>query len=193
MARPAVMLRQASSLVAFEEQLPEGVRLSAELIWSSDGWLELSYGILMPCSGGISDLVLPEGLIDGEQSAGQRRDHLWESTCCEAFLAIPGEERYWEINLSPNGDWAVYRFDRYRDGQHNQALNSPPVIRLKRRHHQLRLDARLPLSSWWPLGVCPELSLTTVLEDKTMGLSHWALRHEEGKADFHRRSTFLKP
>ena len=193
MARPAVMLRQASSLVAFEEQLPEGVRLSAELIWSSDGWLELSYGILMPGSGGISDLVLPEGLIDGEQSAGQRRDHLWESTCCEAFLAIPGEERYWEINLSPNGDWAVYRFDRYRDGQHNQALNSPPVIRLKRRHHQLRLDARLPLSSWLSLGVCQELSLTTVLEDKTMGLSHWALRHDEGKADFHCRSTFLKP
>ena len=193
MARPAVMLRQASSLMAFEEQLPEGVRLSAELIWSSDGWLELSYGILMPGSGGINDLVLPEGLIDGEQSAGQRRDHLWESTCCEAFLAIPGEERYWEINLSPNGDWAVYRFDRYRDGQHNQALNSPPVIRLKRRHHQLRLDARLPLRSWWSPGVCPEFSLTTVLEDKTMGLSHWALRHDEGKADFHRRSTFLQP
>ena len=29
MARPAVMLRQASSLVAFEKQLPEGVRLKA--------------------------------------------------------------------------------------------------------------------------------------------------------------------
>ena len=55
MPRPAVMLRQASSLVALDEQLPEGARLSAELIWSSDGWLELSYGILMPASGGISD------------------------------------------------------------------------------------------------------------------------------------------
>ena len=193
MPRPAVMLRQASSLVALDEQLPEGARLSAELIWSSDGWLELSYGILMPASGGISDLVLPDGLIDGEQSAGKRRDRLWETTCCEAFLAIPGGETYWEINLAPNGDWAVYRFDRYRDGQRNQELDSPPVVRLQRRHHQLRLDARLPLRPWWPSGLCPDLSLTAVLEEQTLGLSYWALRHNRGKADFHLRSTFLQP
>ncbi len=193
MARPAVMLRQASRLVAFETQVPQGVRLSAELIWSCDGWLELSYGILMPSSEGINDLVLPSGVADGEQSTGQRRDHLWESTCCEAFLALPGEQAYWEINLSPNGDWAIYHFDRYRDGQRNQDLDSPPEIHLKRRHHQLRLDARLPLASWWPTRLCPDLALTAVLETQSMGLSHWALRHDQDKADFHRRSTFLKP
>ena len=140
MARPAVMLRQASSLVAFEKQLPEGVRLSAELIWSSDGWLELSYGILMPASGGIGNLVLPEGLIDGEQAAGQRRDHLWETTCCEA-CSDSRRRKLLEINLPP---MAVYRFDRYRDGQHNQALNSSPEIRLKRRHRQLQLMPGCP-------------------------------------------------
>ena len=47
MARPAVMLRQASRLVPFEANCSRAIQLSAELIWRIDGWLELSYGVLM--------------------------------------------------------------------------------------------------------------------------------------------------
>lgn len=187
------MLRQASRLLPFENDVPAGVLITAELIWNWDGWLELSYGILMPGPRGISDLVLPEPLLDGPQSNGHQRDGLWTTTCCEAFLAIPGENHYWEFNLAPNGDWAAYRFQDYRRGQHNQDLNAAPDIHLKRWHHQLRLDARLSLEPWWPNGQCPDLSITCVLQDQKRGLSHWALRHEGEEADFHCRRNFLRP
>ncbi len=193
MARPAVMLRQASRLLSFEPDAFPGIRVSGEMIWNCDGWLELSYGILMTASGGISDLLLPSGLFDGLQSGGERRDELWTSTCCEAFIALPGSDRYWEINLAPNGDWAVYSFEGYRRSQHPQELSSAPQVRLRRWHHQVRLDARLPLRPWWPAGVCPELALTSVLNLRTHGLNYWALRHGPDHPDFHLRSTFLQP
>ena len=193
MPRPAVMLRQASRLVSFEPQAFPGIRVSGELIWNSDGWLELSYGILMTASGGISDLVLPNGLFDGLQLGGERRDELWTTTCCEAFIGLPGSERYWEINLSPNGDWAVYSFEGYRSSQRAPELSSAPQVRLRRWHHQVRLDARLPLRPWWPAGVCPDLAMTAVLNLRTQGLSYWALRHGQDHPDFHLRSTFLQP
>ena len=86
----------------------------------------------------------------------------------------------------------MYRFEGYRSGQSQQPLDSAPEITLRRWHHQLRLDARLDLSSWWPNECCPELSLTTVLDRGANGISHWALRHGDSRADFHDRSTFLQ-
>ena len=195
------MLRQASRLVPFERSVTDGLQITAELVWKSDGWLELSYGLLAQASSGLSPLLLPKGLLDGTQR-GEQRDELWTTTCFEAFLAVPGESRYWEINLAANGDWAAYSFDDYRSGQRPQALISEPAVRLRRWHHQLRLDARLPLKPWWPAGVCPELSLSAVIDRGAEGLSHWALDHGDGadgdgadgeEADFHQRSTFLRP
>ena len=120
MARPAVMLLQASRLVPFEPSVPQGLQVSGELIWNRDGQLELSFGVLAAAASGLSELVVPGGLIDGPQAAGQRRDELWTTTCFEAFLAIPDQPGYWEINLAPNGDWALYRFEGYRSGQSQQ-------------------------------------------------------------------------
>ena len=190
MARSAVMLRQACRLIPFERSIPPGVQSSAELVWRREGWLELSYGVLARAAKGIGALKLPTGLNDGPQQ-GQRKDELWTTTCFEAFLAVPGEQRYWEVNLAPNGDWAVYRFDGYRSGQTQQSLSTPPTIQLQRGGHQLRLDARIALGPWWPPGVCPDLALTAVIDCGSEGLSHWALCHGR-KADFHDRSTFLE-
>ena len=183
------MLRQACRLIPFERSIPPGVQSSAELVWRREGWLELSYGVLARAAKGIGALKLPTGLNDGPQQ-GQRKDELWTTTCFEAFLAAPGEQRYWEVNLAANGDWAVYRFDGYRSGQTQQELITPPTIQLQRTAHQLRLDARIPLESWWTPGVCPDLALTAVIDRGPEGLSHWALCHRH-KADFHDRSTFL--
>ena len=185
------MLRQASRLVPFERSVPAGFRITAELVWKSDGWLELSYGLLALASSGLSPLLLPKGVQNGAQH-GERRDELWATTCFEAFLAVPGESRYWEINLAINGDWAAYSFDGYRSGQRLQHLTREPAVHLQRWHHQLRLDARLPLAPWWPAGVCPELALSAVIDRGADGLSHWALDHGD-QADFHQRSTFIRP
>ena len=85
MARPAVMLLQAIRLVPFERSVPRGLQVSGELIWSRNGQLELSFGVLAAAASGLSDLILPPGLIDGLQGAGQRRDELWTTTCFEPF------------------------------------------------------------------------------------------------------------
>ena len=189
MARSAVMLTQACRLFPFERSIPPGVQISAELVWRREGWLDLSYGVLARASKGVGTLKLPAGLNDGPQQ-GQRKDELWTTTCFEAFLAVPEEQHYWEVNLAPNGDWAVYRFDGYRSGQTKQELSTPPTIQLQRGVHQLRLDARIALEPWWTPGVCPDLALTAVIDRGPEGLSHWALSHGR-KADFHDRSTFL--
>jgi hypothetical protein len=99
------MLRQVARLTPFERSIPSDLQVSAALVWNSNGWLELSYGLLALAPPGLSTLVLPSPLEDGPQH-GHRKDGLWTATCFEAFLALPDQSRYWEINLSPNGDWA---------------------------------------------------------------------------------------
>ena len=185
------MLRQACRLIPFERAIPPGVQISAELVWRREGWLDLSFGVLARTTRGIGTLKLPTGLNDGAQQ-GQRQDELWTTTCFEAFLAAPGEQRYWEVNLAPNGDWAVYRFDGYRSGQTQQELRTPPTIQLQRGAYQLRLDARIALEPWWTPGVCPDLALSCVLDRGEAGHSHWAVRHPQHRADFHDRSTFVQ-
>ena len=38
--------------------------------------------------------------------------------CFEAFLGLPGERRYWEINLAANGDWVTATLNLYdRNGE----------------------------------------------------------------------------
>ena len=46
----------------------------------------------------------------------ERADRLWQHTCVEAFIRAPGAAAYHELNFSPSGDWAVYRFTGYREG-----------------------------------------------------------------------------
>ena len=99
MARSAVMLRQACRLIPFERSISPKVQISAELVWRREGWLELSYGVLVRAAKGIDVLKLPAGLNDGPQQ-GQRTDELWTTTCFEAFISAPGKQRYWEVNLA---------------------------------------------------------------------------------------------
>ena len=176
-------------LVPFESAVPQDLQVHATLVWSGSGQLKLSYGVLS--RHGLSDLVLPRGLIDGVQPNGVRRDGLWDTTCFEAFLGLPGEPRYWEINLAANGDWAVYSFSDYRNGRTDQSQTITPEVQLRRWHHQLRLDASLDLSAWWPPGIGPDIALTAVLDRGDKGLSHWAISHPGERADFHQRQAFL--
>ena len=189
MPRPAATLQQRFRLVPFELSLAQQLQVNASLSWLSSGLLTLNFEVLS--QNGPSELVLPQPLIDGEQHNGVRRDGLWTSTCFEAFLGLPGESRYWEINLAANGDWAVYRFSDYRRDQAQQTQPIPPLVHLRRWQHQLGLEASLDLSHWWPEGVCPDIALTTVLDRGNKGLSYWAISHPSDRADFHQRSAFL--
>ena len=41
-----------------------------------------------------------------EPQGGSPVDRLWQHTCFEAFVGVPGADPYYEFNFSPAGDWA---------------------------------------------------------------------------------------
>ena len=120
--------------------------------------------------------------------APRRTDRLWEHTCFEAFLARPGQDTYWELNLAPSTEWAAYRFRRYREGG-CPAPDLEPAITVHRTHGRLDLQAVVALDGLDP-GLGLEVGLSAVLEPLDGPLSHWALQHGPGRPDFHLRAAF---
>jgi len=126
------------------------------------------------------------------KAAPARADGLWRRTCFEAFVQVPGSEAYYELNLSPSMRWAAYRFDGYRAGM-APALNiGAPVIETATAGAGFELWATLDLSA---VGDLPpqapwRLGLSAVIEDRERRISHWALAHPPGKADFHHAAGF---
>jgi hypothetical protein len=126
--------------------------------------------------------------------APQRTDRLWEHTCFEAFLAMPGQDPYWELNLSPSTEWAAYRFLRYREAG-GPAPDLEPRITVQRSPERLELHAVAALGALdTDRGL--QVGLSAVVESLDGALSYWALRHGPGRPDFHHRAAFaleLKP
>ena len=136
--------------------------------------------------GRIEALLLPE---ISQQT--ERRDGLWQHTCFEAFLAPVDAPTYWELNLAPSGDWNLYRFDGYRQGQRPES--EPNNRKLTRLDGPLlrQLTWELPLPADLAAAGALELAITAVLED-AQGCSYWALSHTGNEPDFHRRDSFVQ-
>ncbi len=120
----------------------------------------------------------------------RRRDELWQATCLELFLALPGQEAYREFNLSPSGDWAVYHLDGYRRGlRPDPAWTALPFSR----HNEagvLRLSLETTLPPEWASAPQLEAAITAVLQHQDGRCGYWALLHPGPEADFHRREGF---
>lgn len=117
-----------------------------------------------------------------------RRDGLWRTTCCEAFVGVPGDPAYREFNFAPAGDWAAYDFSAERARAADPEL-AAPVIELHRSPDALTLCACLPRAAL-PAASRLELGLSVVVETADGALSCWALRHPAPAPDFHRRDAF---
>lgn len=119
-----------------------------------------------------------------------RLDGLWQHSCLEAFVADASQSAYWELNLAPNGNWAVYRFRDYRSGQQSPEAAAPQLA-VKREGGSLALQMQwlLPVE----LAKASELAIgiTAVLEQHNGSLSYWALHHPGPEADFHHRDGFI--
>jgi hypothetical protein len=117
---------------------------------------------------------------------------LWQHTCCECFVALPGNPGYHEFNFAPSGEWAAYAFTKYREGAalEDEALN--PAIVVRRSDDRLELEASIPLGCLSAAHARARLllALSAVIEDDAGGLSYWALRHPAGRPDFHHRDAF---
>jgi hypothetical protein len=121
-----------------------------------------------------------------------RKNGLWQTTCFEFFLAFPVQPQYWEFNLSPSGDWNIYRMDAYRQ----ISLQEEELI------HGLRLDIRRNVDSY-RVETMVDISPILIAEKQLlMGISsvirtldghetYWALIHPSSQADFHQRESFI--
>ncbi len=140
------------------------------------GLLSLDYRVV----GNETRLRIPK------RTAAERVDGLWAHTCFEAFVRTPGQEGYWEFNVSPSSQWAAYRFESYRSGMRDADL-APPRIALAENRDVLEVRAeieRLPADRSWELG------LAAVIEEEDGTKSYWALAHPPGEPDFHHPDCF---
>jgi hypothetical protein len=122
----------------------------------------------------------------------ERADGLWRHTCVEAFIRAPDAAAYHELNFSPSGDWAVYRFTDYRAGMSSPEVDRPPHMLVRRLGEGLEVDAAVRLKDLAGLENAPRLqiALCAVIEEVDGTLSHWALRHPPHRADFHDPAGF---
>ncbi len=130
-----------------------------------------------------------ESILMAEPEVPVRRMRLWETTCFECFFGVPGQDLYWEINLSTAGHWNVFRLDNYRSGLREELSIQALSILVDRSVFSLETELDLSL-----LGIQDseiELSVTAVIADKRGAMSHWAVCHGGIEADFHLRNSFV--
>lgn len=119
-----------------------------------------------------------------EAATPGRADDLWRHTCCELFLK-GADESYLEFNFAPSGQWAAYRFDRYREGVHD-AEGCVPELAAELSDNRLVLVAEVDLSATAMIS----LGLSAVIETREGAKSYWAIAHPPGKPDFHHPDCF---
>jgi len=120
-----------------------------------------------------------------------RREKLWKETCFEFFLAVKNSPRYWEFNLSPAGDWNVYRFAGYRQGMQEEPAFASLPFSFETRPEFLVLALELDLDRIVQAGQPLEVAISAVIKPGKGEATHWALTHGAQQADFHRRDSFV--
>jgi hypothetical protein len=146
-----------------------------------EGRLTLAYEL----TGEVASVAWP-----APSPAPERRDRLWQQTCCECFLARPGDAGYWEANLSPAGHWQLYRFDDYRQGLRTETAIAAPAIVTEQDAAASRLSATLDLGSLLAPAQSLLLGVTLVVCTVDGATSYWALAHPGERPDFHHRAAF---
>ena len=107
--------------VTVDELRRIGIQVTAEIVHQPTLHLQLTYYITVPTPSLAAKLNWP---------AWQTKqigfsDYLWEETCLECFITgslaknevdyAKNAESYIEINASPDGRYALYRFESYRN------------------------------------------------------------------------------
>ncbi|HRO68630.1 MAG TPA: DOMON-like domain-containing protein [Pseudobdellovibrionaceae bacterium] len=121
----------------------------------------------------------------------ERRDELWKTTCFECFLTTEKmKPAYYEINLSPGGDWAFYGFTSYRQGMKKSDLSAAPLKTSSQ--EKATWSYRLDLSDQNSLkNETLLVSLCAVIESREGAVSYWSLVHRQSKPDFHHLEHFV--
>lgn len=144
--------------------------------------LTLEYQIV----GDLSQLLIP-----AQSDTPTRQHQLWESTCWEFFLSCPDSPQYWEFNLSPAGDWNVYRFCGYRQGMQEESAFTTLPFTVQELPENLTLTLTIDLSKIIQVNQGVKLGITSVIKDTNSNVSYWALTHPGAKPDFHLQKAWI--
>lgn len=120
-----------------------------------------------------------------------RRIGLWEKTCFEFFLAVKDSPGYWEFNLSPSGDWNVYRFEIYRQGLNEEKAFSQLPFSIREQSDFLRLGLEFDLGLIIRTDQAIEAAVTAVIKTRNREETFWAMAHPAEGPDFHHRDGFI--
>ena len=157
--------------------------LEVRTAWTDTCSLQISYCLW----GDIARLRVPD------EQPGRPADGLWEHTCFEAFVALPGRLAYREFNFSPSGLWAGYAFAAYRQRDESSGEIPAPQIVTRRSAGRLEVDALIPPSALpddadaLDVGLCAVVEAADVVDGHH---SYWALTHGAARPDFHLRDSF---
>ncbi len=132
-----------------------------------------------------------EIVITPPSNTPSRKHQLWEDTCFEFFLGIKNSQQYWEFNLSPAGDWNVYRFDGYRQGMQEETTLTILPFNVRNQPDKLVLTLNFDLEKIISPKQTIEVAITTVIKCKDDSVTYWALTHGGAKPDFHLRDSFI--
>jgi hypothetical protein len=142
--------------------------------------------VLTYSAGGAIEKILWPARLTGKP---QRKDELWKHTCFEAFIKPAGQDRYWEVNLSPSGDWNIYSFNAYRQGMMQEKAIQNLTPRFTQDGAVWHLSCEIWIAEW---AKASELAvgLTAVIEETSSEISYWAIAHPEPLPDFHLAESF---
>jgi hypothetical protein len=176
------MIEQSFSLSPFPK--PDLPKLSLTgMLFLQKKVLTLQYSV----EGEIECILLP--LISPNPN---RQDELWKATCFEFFLAIKDQPGYWEFNMSPSGDWNVYRMNAYRRiGFREEMTISQLPFEFIKEAGRYFLEVTIDLSLVIPPEDELQIGVTAVIQTKDGQESYWALVHPAPHADFHLRASFI--
>jgi hypothetical protein len=146
-----------------------------------------------------------------------RADGLWQKTCLELFLRAGDDDAYLEYNIIPAGQWAAYRFDRYRERMEPlEGVEEPVLLGGTERREPITHEKAFRMEKWgfeaWERFKAPflcikvgidlinvtwlatdipwYLGLSAVIHESNGHVSYWALAHPPGAPDFHHPDCF---
>lgn len=170
------------SLVPFPNASIPAIEIKAH-VRRENGLLHIQYRL----TGETGKIRLPD-----ISTTPKRTVDLWSNTCFEFFVARADDPRYWEFNLSPSGDWNVYRMDAYRQvGFREETLVQWLQLETRKEAGSVTLDSSVELSPLIPENHPLQLGISSVIQGVDQHKTYWSLVHPRSEPDFHVRESFI--
>jgi hypothetical protein len=139
-------------------------------------------------TGSIDNIVWPD------RSPSAFRFELWQTTCFELFVEVPGTNFYLEFNFSPSTQWSAMKFGSYRGKC--TPLRDVQLSLFQTYQEPEKLSVQVEFSTPDLASTVDQTALRTgmaaVIEEKDTNITYWALTHPMPRPDFHKAQGFTQ-